>query len=242
MLEASSSRSWDAFISHEVPVQRDNYRICCLVAMVFMPAGACLEFLLQDISKLYDFLPIRLASSIALGGIWLLLGRAQTSKSVRFLGLSVAIPPVTSIAWMVHETGGASSDYYAGLNLVIAGAALLMRWTMIDSLLVVCFTILAYTIACMTPHGMLGNNFLSNMYFIMVNGVMVVVGTWIYNRVRYNEFQLNQKLEESNHKLRELDEIKSRFFANISHELRTPLTLLIAPVESLIQRGSDITE
>ena len=242
MLELGSSRSWEAFISHEVPVQRDNYRICCLVAMVFMPAGACLEFLLQDISKLNEFFPVRIGSSLALGIIWILLGRAKSSNSVRILGLSVAIPPVTSIAWMVHETGGASSHYYAGLNLVIAGAALLMRWTMIDSLLVVCFTILAYILACISPAGSLGSNFLSNMYFIMVNGVMVVVGTWIYNRVRFNEFLLNHKLEESNHKLRELDEIKSRFFANISHELRTPLTLLIAPVEALIQRGADINE
>ncbi len=64
-----------------------------------------------------------------------------------------------------------------------------------------------------------------------------------YDRLRLREFasrfQLNRSyglLEESNRKLKELDEIKSRFFANSRHELRTPLTLLLAPLEALQQQ------
>ncbi len=50
--------------------------------------------------------------------------------------------------------------------------------------------------------------------------------------------QKNIELQGLLERIRELDEIKTQFFANVSHELRTPLQLVIGPADRLIEQDA----
>jgi signal transduction histidine kinase/DNA-binding response OmpR family regulator len=48
----------------------------------------------------------------------------------------------------------------------------------------------------------------------------------------------NQLLETTTMELRAVDQLKSRFFANISHELQTPLSLILGPINSVLKNNT----
>ena len=57
-------------------------------------------------------------------------------------------------------------------------------------------------------------------------------------RITLDSMVQNIELQGPLERIRELDEIKTQFFANVSHELRTPLALILGPAQRLIDDGA----
>lgn len=220
-----------------------NFKVACVLGIFLMPAGIVLDYFVYP-KMLVRFLELRLISSVMIAVFMGVLLTPFARKHYRVLGVALALLPTSFLSGMIYQTDGASSPYYAGLNLVVLVVGFVMHWTFRESLIAVLLVIGMYIIACLANGPILHRGeFINNIYFLVLTGIIVVTGRYFHTQMRFREFALRYELdanrlqlEESNQKLKELDQIKGRFFANISHELRTPLTLMISPLETIMGR------
>lgn len=76
-------------------------------------------------------------------------------------------------------------------------------------------------------------------YVIIILAVFLFIRKYEMNRIKLKN-DLKQKQFEAD-KFHEVDQIKSRFFANISHEFRTPLTIILGSLDKLRSKSGNNT-
>ena len=75
-------------------------------------------------------------------------------------------------------------------------------------------------------------------YIVLISIIILLVLIAVYRWFMYQRKKKADLLAEEHKQLSHLNDLKTKFFANISHELRTPLTLIAGPIDQLRNVGA----
>lgn len=262
-----------AFIDHEKQERIKTGKVAAMLVALLMPAGWVLDKWVYPGDAL-SFLPIRLACSFAALLVWALHWTHFGARHYKLLGMTIPLMPAACICWMISVKHGVVSPYYAGLNLILLAVSVVVRWTMKESVTAVAAVLMMYFVTCWAD--MRGGDearlrlIVNNFYFLILTGIIVVVGNYFFNRLRQQEFVLryeldrsrstleinNQKLDSQNKELadtiQKLTEAESqlvqsekmaslgRMSAGIIHEINNPLNFATTSLFSLRKKAKHI--
>ncbi|HEU4851890.1 MAG TPA: ATP-binding protein [Telluria sp.] len=227
-------------------------RGCAWTAIVLILLGMGLDYgLYPDRQVLFGQARI-FFSAVILGIIGLMRTPWGEANGMQLTFTWLMLPQVM-IAWMIAETEGATSLYYAGLPLAIFASGLALPFSVWQNVAFGAATFLLYALACsqhpesFTPRG----PFLVNSLFLLMAASISAVCTFFNERARFMLFRLRAEVADTNAQLektnRDLAEIKGQMLqqekmaaigtlsAGLLHEVNNPVNFCMMAIEVALE-------
>jgi len=206
--------------------------VSCVLGIILVPLFLALDVVL-DPQLVRQFIVIRTAMLLVNGSVLLLLRTALGRRLVTPLSLLSYLGTGAGIVVMCAFNGGGSSPYYAGLNLVMLAAGVIMPWEPTFSAAFCVLLIAEYAVMCVFWGGIPDVRvFTGNLFFLWSTATIAVVSHVVGTELRRRELLQRVALEEAGRH-------REQFLANVGHELRTPLTAIFGFSEMLTDYMSD---
>jgi len=199
--------------SHERQERIHTNKVASLLVAFLMPVGVVLDYFVYP-DFLFPFLALRFLCSLLACGIWFLLSTSYGLKNYRLIGIPIALLPAIFISIMIYMTNvhvpiGSESHqyeglnlYYAGLNLIVLAISVVVRWNVTETIVAVACVLLMYLVVCLLEGSreklpIIANNY----YFLILTGIIVVVGNHFFTQLRLREFAARYELDLSRREL-----------------------------------------
>ena len=176
------------------------------------------------------FLTLRLAMSVVL--VWVLF--VASTRRPQLGAWTVCLTLAAGMVTMIF-VDGPTSQYFAGLILLFCGMGVLLPLSASEAAGICGIVFSAFVASALFESVEFSwAEFRTNCFFLGSAAGMSVASCGFLDRLRMKDYVQRRAIEAARDELRQLDEAKSRFSANVHHELRTPLTLMLAPLDAML--------
>jgi two-component system sensor histidine kinase PhcS len=242
-------------------------KVSLSIAMLLVPACIGLDYFVYP-QLAWTIFKSRLWCDLLMLPCFLVLFSKQGQRWVRWFDSAPAILSALAICWMIYLAEGASSPYYAGLNLVIEGIILVIPYTLTEAVVVCGLVAVMYAAACLAHHyhspGSTVTSFYSvgtgriltnNLYFLAMTAGIALASCYYTSARRFSEFRLRHELDENNialaATLKKLQETEvqlvqsekmnalGKLSAGLLHEINNPLNFTFMALQVAEQDAGD---